>query len=33
MKPQEKEFLVTHLFDAPIGVVYDEWTDPEKLKN
>jgi uncharacterized protein YndB with AHSA1/START domain len=33
MKSQDKELLITHLFDAPIGVVFDAWTDPEKLKH
>lgn len=32
MKSQDKELLITHLFDAPIGVVFEAWTDPEKLK-
>lgn len=33
MKSQDKELLITHLFDAPIAVVFDAWTDPEKLKH
>ncbi|MES2109113.1 MAG: SRPBCC domain-containing protein [Bacteroidota bacterium] len=33
MKPKEKELLISHLFDAPIGDVFDAWTDPEKLKH
>lgn len=32
MKSQEKELLISHLFDASIGVVFKAWTDPEKLK-
>jgi uncharacterized protein YndB with AHSA1/START domain len=32
MKSKDKELLITHLFDAPIGEVFDAWTDPEKLK-
>jgi len=32
MKLLSKELLITHLFDAPIGVVFEAWTDPEKLK-
>ena len=32
MKPQDKELLISHLFDAPIGEVFKAWTDPEKLK-
>jgi uncharacterized protein YndB with AHSA1/START domain len=33
MKSKDKELLITHLFDAPIGEVFDAWTDPEKLKH
>ncbi|WP_353185255.1 SRPBCC domain-containing protein [Parapedobacter lycopersici] len=33
MKPHDKELLISHLFDAPIGIVFDAWTDPEKLKH
>jgi uncharacterized protein YndB with AHSA1/START domain len=32
MKPQDKELLITHFFDAPVKVVFEAWTDPEKLK-
>lgn len=32
MISQDKELLITHLFNAPIGVVFEAWTDPEKLK-
>ncbi|MFT3750208.1 MAG: SRPBCC domain-containing protein [Agriterribacter sp.] len=32
MKLQDKELFITHLFDAPVPVVFDAWTDPEKLK-
>jgi len=32
MRSQDKELLITYLFDAPIGVVFEAWTDPEKLK-
>lgn len=32
MKSQDKELLITHWFDAPVGVVFEAWTDPEKLK-
>jgi len=32
MKSQDKELLITHLFDAPIEVVFEAWTDPEKLR-
>ena len=32
MKSPDKELLITHLFDAPIGEVFEAWTDPEKLK-
>jgi uncharacterized protein YndB with AHSA1/START domain len=33
MKSRDKELLISHLFDAPIGEVFDAWTDPEKLKH
>ncbi|MDP9076055.1 MAG: SRPBCC domain-containing protein [Bacteroidota bacterium] len=33
MKSQDKELLITHLFDAPTGEVFDAWTDPEKLRH
>lgn len=33
MKPKDKELLTCHLFDAPIGMVFDAWTNPEKLKH
>ncbi|HWZ02273.1 MAG TPA: SRPBCC domain-containing protein [Mucilaginibacter sp.] len=32
MKSRDKELLISHLFDAPVGVVFDAWTDPEKLR-
>jgi len=32
MKPQDKELLISHLFDASIDEVFEAWTDPEKLK-
>ena len=32
MRSQDKELLISHLFDAPIGVVFEAWADPEKLK-
>jgi len=32
MKSQDKELLITHLFDASTEIVFDAWTDPEKLK-
>nr|WP_245645537.1 SRPBCC domain-containing protein [Niabella ginsenosidivorans] len=32
MKSQDKELLITHLFDAPVKLVFDAWTDPEKLR-
>lgn len=32
-KSQDKELFMTHLFDAPIEVVFEAWTDPEKLKH
>jgi uncharacterized protein YndB with AHSA1/START domain len=33
MKLLSKELLITHLFDAPIAVVFEAWTDPEKLRH
>ena len=33
MKTQDKELILVHLFDAPIELVFDAWTDPEKLKH
>ena len=33
MKAESKELLITHLFDAPVKVVFDAWTDPEKLRH
>lgn len=32
MKPDNKELLISHLFDAPRDVVFQAWTDPEQLK-
>ena len=32
MISQDKELVINHLFDAPIGVVFEAWTDPEILK-
>ena len=29
----EKELLITHLFNAPRELVFESWTDPEKLKH
>lgn len=31
MKSQDKELLIGHLFDAPIGIVFEAWTNPEIL--
>ena len=28
---QEKELFITHLFNAPRELVFEAWTDPEKL--
>ncbi|WP_104381302.1 SRPBCC domain-containing protein [Sphingobacterium sp. HMA12] len=33
MKSQDKELIITHLFDDEIEVVFDAWTNPEKLKH
>ncbi|MES2828826.1 MAG: SRPBCC domain-containing protein [Bacteroidota bacterium] len=33
MKSDEKELLISHLFDAPQNVVFAAWTDPEQLKH
>ena len=33
MKSQDKELLIVHLFDAPIELVFEAWTDPEKLEH
>jgi len=33
MNPNKKELFITHLFDAPIAVVFCAWTDPEQLKH
>lgn len=30
---QGKELLITHLFNAPRALVFEAWTDPEKLKH
>ncbi|MEQ7800382.1 SRPBCC domain-containing protein [Pedobacter sp. ASV1-7] len=30
---QGKELLITHLFNAPRSLVFEAWTDPEKLKH
>ena len=32
MKSNQKELLISHLFDAPREVVFKAWTDPEQLK-
>jgi uncharacterized protein YndB with AHSA1/START domain len=32
VKAQDKELIITHLFDAPIDVVFEAWTNPEILK-
>ncbi|WP_374760309.1 SRPBCC family protein [Dyadobacter diqingensis] len=33
MESQEKELLISYLFDASIDRVFEAWTDPEKLKH
>lgn len=33
MKADQKELLITHLFDAPQEVVFSAWTDAEQLKH
>jgi uncharacterized protein YndB with AHSA1/START domain len=33
MNSDNKELLITHLFDAPRAIVFQAWTDPEQLKN
>ena len=33
MKSEQKELLISHLFDAPRDVVFKAWTDPEQLKH
>jgi uncharacterized protein YndB with AHSA1/START domain len=33
VKSQDKQLLLVHIFDAPIDLVFDAWTDPEKLKH
>jgi uncharacterized protein YndB with AHSA1/START domain len=33
MKSQEKELLISQVFNAPINVVFGAWTNPEKLKH
>lgn len=33
MKSQDKELLLIHLFDASIDMVFEAWTDPEKLRH
>lgn len=30
---KNKELLITHLFDAPIELVFNAWTDPDQLKH
>lgn len=30
---KSKELLITHLFDAPQELVFNAWTDPEKLQH
>jgi len=30
-KNKEKELFITHLFDAPVEMVFQAWTDPEQL--
>lgn len=32
MNSNKKELFITHLFDAPIKVVFQAWTDPRQLK-
>lgn len=32
INPTKKELLISHLFDAPKAVVFQAWTDPDKLK-
>ena len=32
MEKNNKELLITHLFDATTDVVFKAWTDPEMLK-
>ncbi len=33
MNANEKELLITHVFDAPQEAVFSAWTDPELLKH
>jgi uncharacterized protein YndB with AHSA1/START domain len=33
MKPNQKELLISHLFDASPAVVFRAWTDPDQLKH
>ncbi|MBS1631587.1 MAG: SRPBCC domain-containing protein [Bacteroidetes bacterium] len=33
MNSNEKELLITHVFDAPLEMVFYAWTDPELLKH
>jgi len=33
MKKNKNDLLITHLFDAPREIVFNAWTDPEKLKH
>ncbi|MBG6234491.1 uncharacterized protein YndB with AHSA1/START domain/biotin operon repressor [Pedobacter sp. CAN_A7] len=33
MENNKKDLLITHLFDAPIELVFNAWTDPEQLKH
>lgn len=33
MENNNKDLLITHLFDAPPKLVFDAWTDPEHLKH
>ena len=30
---KENEIIVSHIYDAPIQLVFDAWTNPEHLKN
>lgn len=33
MKENNEELTITHLFDAPVEMVFGAWTDPEQLKH
>ncbi len=31
LKPEDREFVITRVFDAPRALVFKAWTDPKQM--